>query len=98
MEAARAGKAGMGFAVVTDEILKISDRTNESLKNITLLMSSNDKETNIGKDNATVIIDTISSMLTEINTISTVMDEINGHINKQPDANNLIKKTGNLKI
>ncbi|MBN1499181.1 MAG: hypothetical protein JW982_03420 [Spirochaetes bacterium] len=90
IEAARAGDTGRGFAVVADEISKLADRTTEGVKSINNLISLNEKEIVTGKNNLSVTVDTISSILNGINSISGAMSEINEFMNKQLNANNQI--------
>ncbi len=51
IEAARAGEHGRGFAVVADEVRKLADKTQKSINEISIVISSFQQETNdlIGK-------------------------------------------------
>lgn len=61
IEAARAGKNGLGFAVVAEEIRKLASGTNISVAEISLIL----KETQ----------ETVSSLIDEINEITSISDE-----------------------
>ncbi|MDZ4727809.1 MAG: methyl-accepting chemotaxis protein [Leptospira sp.] len=50
IEAARAGELGRGFAIVAQEISKLSDRTNESVKNIKKLVDKAEMTVRSGVD------------------------------------------------
>ena len=53
IEAARAGEHGRGFAVVADEVRKLADKTQKSINEISIVISSFQQETNdlLGKSN-----------------------------------------------
>jgi len=70
IEAARAGESGRGFAVVADEISKLADITASSIKNIDILIKTNEEEIKkgiSGVGSTVKIISTIISGVTEIN-------------------------------
>jgi len=47
IEAARAGEAGRGFAVVADEVRKLAERTSKATKEIEVIITSLQKESNL---------------------------------------------------
>ncbi len=69
IEAARAGEAGKGFAVVADEIRKLAEQSQQSLQNINLLIN------NITTD-ANSIIETTDGLSKELNTQTTVTEKV----------------------
>ena len=50
IEAARAGEAGRGFAVVADEVRKLAERTGKAIKEIEVIVTALQKESNLAKD------------------------------------------------
>lgn len=92
IEAARAGEAGKGFAVVADEISKLADQTAASIKDINQFITSNNEEINLGKANITATIDTMSTVIHEVNNISEMMKALSGFMDKQLDSNATINR------
>ncbi len=59
IEAARAGEAGRGFAVVADEVRKLADATKKATEQVEEIMSSIIEEA----DKASIIVDSVSTVM-----------------------------------
>lgn len=90
IEAARAGEAGRGFAVVAGEISKLSDQTNESLKEIYNLSKSTEDEIAKGMGNVKRTVDVMGATIKNVNIITLKMYEIALIMKEQSSINMLV--------
>jgi len=61
IEAARAGEAGRGFAVVADEVRKLAERTGKAIKEIEGIVTALHKESNLAKDAMTKSLEIVKT-------------------------------------
>lgn len=99
IEAARAGEHGRGFAVVADEVRKLAERTQKSLTEIdisvsTIVQSINGVSDKMGENarNIENLTDISSEVEDKINTTSLVMSESNELANRSKEDNLTISK------
>ncbi|HHW21362.1 MAG TPA: methyl-accepting chemotaxis protein [Clostridiaceae bacterium] len=100
IEAARAGKAGLGFAVVAEEIRKLADKTREAPLVIANIITEIQKDTEItteATNNASVIINeqiqAVHDTIDAFKTILSAMDGISEQISNMETSVNEITAT-----
>ncbi len=76
IEAARAGEAGKGFAVVADEVRKLSERSEEATKKIKEIIGLMVKEANLASNKSEKGIEEMDSGLTMISDTSKQLEKI----------------------
>ncbi len=89
IEAARAGEAGRGFAVVADEVRKLAESSNQSSQQIAQLVQSNVQDmklaveaSNAGAQSVQAGIDTVTSADVVFQDIVQVIDELTSQIQR----------------
>ncbi len=90
IEAARAGDAGRGFAVVADEISKLADRTSVSLKDIELLIRTNDTEIQKGIAGVNAAVGIISTIIEGVDSIDAKIKTLVEHTDRQKESNKMV--------
>ncbi|WP_309088508.1 HAMP domain-containing methyl-accepting chemotaxis protein [Domibacillus sp.] len=61
IEAARAGEQGKGFAVVAEEVRKLAEQSAQSAKEVSLLITNMNKDTNRSVDRMNVVVENVQS-------------------------------------
>ena len=101
IEAARAGEAGRGFAVVADEVRALANRTSTSITEITQIVNLIEKDANaasasmersvndmdiIAKDTST-LEDVLGGIMTHVNDVNAQITQIAAAVDEQTTAN-----------
>ncbi|MBP7735725.1 MAG: hypothetical protein KA369_07100 [Spirochaetes bacterium] len=92
IEAARAGDAGRGFAVVADEISKLADQTASSIKDIDILIRTNDSEIAKGNRNVGDAVEKINYIISDIEKIVEKITVISQNMSRQTMANQSVNE------
>lgn len=76
IEAARAGDAGMGFAVVAEEVRNLAGRSAKAAKDSTMMIESNIALANTGVEDARKVHETLSVIAAHANKVNELMNDI----------------------
>ncbi len=76
MEAARAGSAGKGFSVVTEEVRSLAAKSAEAAHNTNVLISRSVQSAKTGTESTDLAVSAMQDMYSCIQSIKTLMDEI----------------------
>ncbi|HEV2619135.1 MAG TPA: methyl-accepting chemotaxis protein, partial [Acidobacteriaceae bacterium] len=91
VEAARAGSAGLGFAVVAEEVRSLAQRCAQAAKDTTELIEDSERRTTSGKQKVNQVADAIRSITDKTAKISILMEQISRH---SADESERIKQIG----
>ncbi|SHR23292.1 cyclase [Mycobacteroides abscessus subsp. abscessus] len=80
IEAARAGEAGKGFAVVADEVRKLAEQSESSTINIRNIIEKINSDTNITAENMKIVLDDVKEGIHSVGETGMVFKNILGAI------------------
>ncbi|PJZ83181.1 methyl-accepting chemotaxis protein [Leptospira harrisiae] len=86
IEAARAGDAGMGFAVVAEEISKLADKTQSSVKNIKRLIDKSNSVVNIGANHVHETVNALSEIVEQSKRMQDSVDGLKEEMSTQTNS------------
>lgn len=92
VEAARAGDAGMGFAVVAEEVRTLAQRSAQAAKDTSELIERNIEMSNMGVDVSKRVGDALLDITTQAKKVNELMDEVSAASQEQTQGITQINK------
>lgn len=92
IEAARAGSSGRGFAVVASQISRLSEETAKSIRDMDILVKSNDAEMRKGEGRVNEAISSLSSIIDKLQSIIGMINKNAQLVEGQYGINNELNK------
>ncbi|MCT8334774.1 methyl-accepting chemotaxis protein [Leptospira sp. 85282-16] len=86
IEAARAGDAGMGFAVVAEEISKLADKTQSSVKNIKRLIDKSNAVVNLGTNHVHETVNALGEIVEQSNRMQSGVNHLKAEMTTQSNS------------
>ncbi len=81
IEAARAGEAGRGFAVVADEVRALASRTSQSTQEISKMVKNIQDEATMATDSINVSVENMDHVAEDAQNIVQILNNITEHVN-----------------